>query len=308
MSFLMLSTEPRTRVFRQLFAEQLPEIAFHEEAKTVDPQALRYLMSWQFPEDLDRRYPNLELIFTTGAGIDKVIGRRLPPKARIVRMIEPGITTLVREYCVMAALALHRDLPGYLQQQRAKVWAERGAVWADQRRIGVMGLGEMGLATLEALAPFGFQLSGWSRTAKTLPGVRCHHGAEGLGAFLTDCDILICLLPLTAETRGILNAELFAQLPKGAGLVQAGRGGHQIEADLLSALDAGQLSAAFLDVTEPEPLPASSPLWTHPKVVLTPHVAGATRAETAAVATIEALRRHLAGEAPQGLVDAVRGY
>lgn len=308
MTFLFLSHADRVPVFRDALARALPDLRFCDTAADADPADVRFLMTWNFPEDLATRYPNLELIFSTGAGIDQVINVPLPPKARIVRMVEPGNTALVSDYCAMATLALHRDLPGYLQQQREKRWAGRGFTWADQRRVGVMGLGEMGLATLAALQPFGFQLSGWSRSPKAIDNVRCHHGLEGLPAFLADCDILICLLPLTPETKGILNSDLFAQLPKGAGLVQAARGGHLVEADLLSALDSGQLSAAFLDVTAAEPLPEASPLWSHPGVILTPHIAGSTRADSAAEATVENLRRHFAGEDPVGLVDPLKGY
>lgn len=308
MTFLFLSQADRVPVFRDAFSRALPQLRFCADAEAVDPAEVRFLMTWNFPPDLATRYPNLELIFSTGAGIDQVIGVPLPPKARIVRMVEPGNTSLVRDYCVMATLALHRDLPGYLQQQRDRRWAGRGFKWADQRRVGVMGLGEMGQATLAALRPFGFGLSGWSRSRKSLDGVRGHHGAGGLSGFLADCDILICLLPLTAETRGILCADLFAQLPQGAALVQAGRGGHLVQDDLLTALDSGQLSAAFLDVTTPEPLPDSSPLWSHPRVILTPHIAGNTRAASAADATIQNMRLHFDGRDPIGLVDPARGY
>lgn len=308
MTFLMLSYPERVEVFRSQFARELPEMTFVSDAAKVDPRDVRFLMTWTFPDNLETLYPNLELIFSVGAGIDQVLGVPIPPGARLVRMIEGGLTTLMRDYVVMSVLALHRRLPAYIDQQRRRDWAPQPFVWADQRRVGFMGVGEMAQASLAALQPFGFRLSGWSRTPRQIAGVCCHHGPEGLAAMLAETDILVCLLPLTPQTRGILNADLFAQLPRGASLVQAGRGAHLDQDALIAALDSGHLDAAFVDVTEPEPLPADHPLWAHPKVVLTPHAAAHTRAESAAEATIANLRLHLAGKDPKGLVDPARGY
>ena len=171
-----------------------------------------------------------------------------------------------------------------------------------------MGLGELGKASLAMLAPLGFRLRGWNRSARAIDGVECFAGAGELDAFLAGTDILVCLLPLTDETRGILSAELFAKLPKGARLVNAARGGHLIEADLLSALDTGQISEAVLDVAQIEPLPGDHPLRSDPRVLVTPHIAGVTRIETAVHALIENVRGDLAGEALPGEVDRKRGY
>lgn len=308
MTFLILTYPERANVFADVFARELPDLTFASSADAVDPADVRYLMTWSFPEDLITRYPNLELIFSTGAGIDQVVNAPLPPKARLVRMVESGVTTMVRDYVVMSVLALHRDLPAFLEQQRAQVWKTRDFVWADQRHVGILGLGQLGATVAESLRPFGFQLHGWSRSAKDLPGVTCHHGDDGLATMLAQSDILVCLLPLTDETRGILNANLFARLPKGAALVQAGRGGHMDQQALLDALNSGHLSAAFVDVTLPEPLPAGDPLWSHPRVILTPHVAGHSRADTAAEATVRNILNHRAGQPISGLVDPARGY
>lgn len=308
MAFLMLSYPERVEVFRRAFARDLPGVRFVSDAGLVDPGEVRYLMSWTFPDDLAERYPNLEVIFSVGAGIDQLAQTPMPPGTKLVRMIESGLTSLMRDYVVMSVLALHRQLPAYIDQQRRREWTALPFIWADQRRVSVLGLGELGQASLSALRPFGFQLAGWSRSAKDIDGIRSYHGPEGLSAMLASTDILICLLPLTADTRGILNADLFAQLPRGASLVQVGRGGHLDQDALLAALDSGHLEAAFVDTTDPEPLPASHPLWSHPKVVLTPHVAAHTRADSAAEATIANVRRILAGEQPHGLVDLQRGY
>lgn len=306
--FLLLSTPDRARAFARAFAEHLPGIRLATDPGAVDPAQVRYLMAWEFPDNIAARWPHLDLIFSTGAGIDQLLSRRLPAGARLVRMIEPGNTAMVRDYVVMAVLALHRDLHGYRRQQAQEVWQARQILWPDQRRVGIMGLGELGRASLAALHPFGFQLAGWSRSAKDIEGVECHHGPDGLHPFLSRTDILVCLLPLTPDTRGILNDDLFAALPPAACLVQVGRGGHLDQAALLRALDAGQLSAAFLDVTDPEPLPPGDPLWHHPGITITPHVAGHTRAETSAMATVANLRRFLTGKPLDGMVDPRRGY
>jgi glyoxylate/hydroxypyruvate reductase A len=166
----------------------------------------------------------------------------------------------------------------------------------------------LGRAVLEALRPFGFACAGWSRTSRRIDGVECFAGAESLDAFLARSDIVVCLLPLTEETRGILDRRAFDAMPQGAALVSAGRGGHVVQDDLLRALDAGRISVAVLDVTDPEPLPAAHALWAHPRVVLTPHIASETQAESSVRVVLENLRRHRRGEALIGRVDRRRGY
>jgi len=308
MAFLILSYSERVEVFRRIFARDLPQIKFASDPSQVDSKEVRYLMTWDFPENIHVTYPNLEAIFSVGAGIEQVASKPLPSRTKLVRMVESGLTSLIRDYVVMSVLALHRKLPAYLDQQRRREWKSLPFIWADQRRVSILGLGELGLASINALKPFGFQLSGWSRTTKALEGVRCYHGPEGLKKMLNETDILVCLLPLTAETRHILDAELFAQLPRGAALVQAGRGGHMDQDAFLRALDSDHLEAAFIDVTDPEPLPGNHPFWTHPKIVLTPHIAGHTRAESAAEATVANIRCLLSGENPAGLFDPRHGY
>lgn len=308
MSFLILSYPARVETFRKVFARECPELAFAGSLDEIDPADVRYLMAWAFPDNLAARFPNLELILSVGAGIDQMTGVEIPARAKLVRMVEDGVISLVRDYVVMSVLGLHRDLPAFLDQQRQEIWKAREFVWADQRRIGILGLGELGMAAVNALRPFGFKLSGWSRSLKAIEGVDCYAGDDGLKEMLAATDIAVCLLPLTSETRNILNADFFAMLPKGAGLVHAGRGGHLDQEALLEALDSGQLSGAFIDVTNPEPLPVGHRLWSHPHVVLTPHIAGHSRPETAAQATIGNIRRHLAGEPLKGSVNPALGY
>jgi glyoxylate/hydroxypyruvate reductase len=269
---------------------------------------IRHIVAWTLPDEIITALPNLEILFSVGAGIDQLDTARLPAHLRIVRMVEPGIIGTMADYVAMAALALHRDLPFHLAEQRAGRWSWRDVAPAQQCRVGVMGLGELGRASLANLAPLGFRLSGWSRSYYAIEGVDCFAGEAGLAPFLTGCDILVCLLPLTDETRHILNRDTFAMLPRGAKLINAARGGHLVQDDLLAALDSGQLASAMLDVTDPEPLPAGHPFYAHPAILLTPHVAGITRTDSAVVSLIDNLGRLLRGEPLVGEVDRRRGY
>ncbi len=223
-------------------------------------------------------------------------------------MLEPNIAESMVEYVSLAVLALHRDLPRFLDQQRREVWKEIQITAAARRRVGVMGLGQLGQAVLERLKAFGFPLAGWNRSPRQIDGVACFDGAHQLDAFLARTDILVCLLPLTDETRGILNSRLFSALPAGAMLVNVGRGGHLVQDDLLAALDSSQLSAAMLDVADPEPLPAGHPFWQHQKIIMTPHIASMTNPETAVRFVLDTIARHRRGEPLPGLVDRSRGY
>ena len=308
MSLLYKADPIRGLEWKALFAELAPEIDFRLWPEIGDPEQVRHLVAWQAPQDLIDSLPNLEVLFSTGAGVDQFDLAGLPSRVDLVRLIDPGIIEGMVEYVVFATLALHRDMPAYLAAQREGRWAPLRLTPAAARRVGVMGLGELGQAALQALRPFGFALAGWSRTRREIEGVRVFAGHTELPAFLAQSDILICLLPLTPETRGILCRESLALLPAGAGLVNAGRGGHLVETDLLTALDEGRLSAAVLDVLAQEPPAADHPFYLHPKILLTPHIAAMTHAASAARVVLANIRRHAAGEAMTGLVPRARGY
>jgi glyoxylate/hydroxypyruvate reductase len=264
---------------------------------------------WQPEPGLLASLPNLKLIVGLGAGVDHVLGDPLLPKGvPIVRLVDPYMTDAMSEYVALSVLRLHRQDLDYLAQQRAAVWLEREQKNAVERPVGILGFGTLGQDAGRKLKSLGFDVAGWSRSEKEVAGFVTYAGPAGLDAVLARSEILVCLLPLTGETAGILNAAFFARMPRGAGLVNVGRGGHLVEADLLAALDSGQLSGAVLDVVGEEPLPQDHPFWRHPRIILTPHVAAETHPETAAPIIREAIRRCAAGLPVANRVDPARGY
>jgi glyoxylate/hydroxypyruvate reductase A len=308
MALLYKGDPVRGSEWKALIAAKKPALPVHVWPETGDADAIHYLAVWEPPDDLAMRFPQTKIVFSLGAGIDQFDFSKLPSHIPLVRMLEPSITETMLEYVTLAVLALHRNLIDYIADKGAERWSPIRLAPAQTRRVGILGLGQLGEATFRKLAGFGFSMSGWGRSPRVIDGITCHAGRRALPSFLASCDILVGLLPLTEETRGILNAELFRQLPRGAALVNAGRGGHLKQDDLLSALHSGQLSAAFLDVTDPEPLPRGHPLWAHPRVIVTPHIASMTRPETAVDFVLETIERHKAGLPLRGVVDRNRGY
>src|SRR5437868_8527388 len=225
MALLYKANAVRGLEWANLFAARAPELPFRLWPDVGDPAAVRYLAVWAPPENIDATFRNLELVFSVGAGVDQLDFSQLPPHVPLIRMLEPGIAEGMVEYVTMAVLALHRDLLPFIAQQREQTWREIRGTPASKRRVGVMGLGLLGQAVLERLKFFGFPLAGWNRSPRSIEGVSCYAGEEALRDFLAQTDILVCLLPLTGQTRGILNRSLFEALPRGAKLVNVGRGG-----------------------------------------------------------------------------------
>ncbi|WP_457353904.1 2-hydroxyacid dehydrogenase [Roseateles sp. P5_D6] len=307
-TFLYMADAERGRRWGELFRRGAPTLDFRLWPDVGDPAQVQYLATWQQPEQLARRFPNLKLLFSIGAGVDQFNLASLPPAVSLVRMVEPGIVQGMVEYVLHAVLDLHRDRPAYRRQQAQRQWRPLPVRTAAQCRVGVLGLGSLGEAVLHALHGLGFDCAGWSRSRHSIDGVRCFAGEAERGEFLGRSDILICLLPLTDATRGLLNSALFDELPRGASLVHVGRGPQLVSADLLHALDDGRLGEAVLDVTDPEPLPADVPLWRHPHVQITPHIASMTQPDTAAAVVLDNVRRFEAGLQLVGLVDRSKGY
>jgi glyoxylate/hydroxypyruvate reductase A len=279
----------------------------------LDPAEIRYAAVWKPRPGELAAFPNLRVIFNLGAGVDALMVDSSLPKVPLVRVAVSDLTQRMTEYVVLHVLMHHRQELYLRASQREKRWAPKFQWPASAISVGIMGLGTLGAHAAEALRPFGFRVAGWSRAAKQIDGVDCFHGQAQLDAFLQRTDILVCLLPLTPDTRHVLNRDLLAKLnrnsPMGAPvLINAGRGGLQDEADILQCLDDGTLGAVSLDVYATEPLPIDSPFWTHPNVVLTPHNAADTDADEISRYVARQIERFEAGGALENVVDPARGY
>jgi glyoxylate/hydroxypyruvate reductase len=278
-----------------------------------NPADIAYACVWRPPTGLPSTLPNLKMIVNLGAGADHLLSDPSLPDVPIVRAAHPDLSMRVTEYVVLHTLRYHRRQPLYDAQQRERVWRVHPQPPASEVNVGIMGLGVIGSEAARVLARIGFKVAGWSARPKEIDGVQSFHGPYGLDAFLARTEILICLLPLTEATRGILNRSVFAKLKRdcaagGAFLINAGRGGLQIDADILAALDDGTLAGATVDVFPQEPLPPDSPFWSHPKVTVTPHNAGDILPAFLAADVMQQIARLEHGEQLLNLVDRKRGY
>lgn len=299
----------RAEWWRDTLQGLLPDLPVHLWDKVPDPQAVGFAVVWKHPAGGLLRFPNLRAIVSIGAGVDHVlVDPDLPQGVPIIRTTGDDLTQRMREYVCLHVLRLHRRHPEVAAAQGREEWLQLVTPPAPQRRVGVMGLGNLGAACARALVGLGFSVSGWARRVKDIPGVEAHAGAAGLPGFLAGAEILVNLLPLTPATRGILSGDLFAQLPAGAGLINAARGEHLVEPDLIPALDAGHLSRAVLDVFETEPLPAGHPFWGDPRIDVTPHTASLIDPAAGARLIADNIRRVLEGRPVPDLVDLGRGY
>ena len=284
----------------------------HAADKSADLSQARYAVMWKPDVDLFQRAPNLDVLFSGGAGVDSILATPGLPDRPIVRFVDQSLTTRMSEWVVLQALSHLRQMPTYLAQQRRSEWRELAQPEAKDLTVGVMGLGKLGLDSVAKLKVMGFNVVGWSRSAKVIEGVETFD-ADGLNAFLGRTDILVGLLPLTPETRGLFDSSLFAKLRQGGALgkpvfINAGRGGSQVEADLVSALETGMLGGASLDVFEQEPLSKESPFWSMDNVIVTPHAASASDIRALFRNAEVQMRRFEAGEALQHVVDRTAGY
>ncbi len=312
MALLVLVGEGNARGFAEPVRRHAPDRDIRVWPDMGDVDDIRYALVWKPPRGVLGSLPNLRVIFSAGAGVDHVLSDPGLPDVPLVRYVDPNLTLRMREYVVLNVLLHQRRMPEYGEQQRRREWQAFALPAADEVRVGVMGLGTLGADCAQALAEVGFRVAGWSRSTKTLPGIDCY-AADGLDAFLARTDILVCLLPATEETRGLINRTFIAKLAKdgplpGPVLINAGRGAVHVEADIIAALEAGALWACSLDVFETEPLPASSPLWTHPRVVITPHVASITDPGVLARQVIVQIAHFESGEPLENQVDLGQGY
>jgi glyoxylate/hydroxypyruvate reductase A len=283
-----------------------PEVSGHDSS-------VGFACVWLPPPGLLARLPNLKAIINLGAGVDRLLADPTLPNVPIARVVHADLATRVTEYVVLHVLMHHRRQRLYEAQQRDRRWQACHQPSASEVTVGIMGLGVIGREAAAALVNLGFRVAGWSRTPKSLPGIETFHGTEELDGFLRRTEILVCLLPLTRDTEAILNLALFRKLKRdgasgGAFLINAGRGQQQVDGDILAALDEGTLSGATLDVFPQEPLPPQSPLWTHPKVTVTPHNAGDISPRVFAPIVFAQIERFERGLPMDNLIDRKRGY
>lgn len=296
------------------FAELLPDHEIVKLGDAVDAASVEYAMTWYHPVGSLARYPNLKAIFSMGAGVDHMFRDPDLPSVPIARVVDPDLTNRMSEYIVLHALSIMRQARRYREQQQGRIWLDDD--WqpaASDVRVGVMGMGVLGLDAARKLKMMGFQVAGWSKTPKRLDGIETFTGHEDLQAFLARTDILVSLLPLTDDTRGLINMRLLKGLARDGrvpapSLINAGRGGLQIETDILACLDDGTLYEVVLDVFQTEPLPDASTLWKHPRVTITPHNASVSDPLAVGRAIAEQVRRVERGEPLINTVSKARGY
>lgn len=293
-------TAALTRHYPGLEVRQWPETGAVEE--------IEYALIWASPDGFLHDLPALRVVFSLGAGVDHLMGSEVPDRVELIRMVDAALSEGMIEYIVYHVLRRHRRMADYERQQAAADWRIHPQRRPGERKIGLLGLGELGGACARTLSGLGFDVAGWARSSREIPGVTAVSGDDGLDWLLGRSEIVICLLPLTAQTRGILNGSLFARMPPGSTLINAARGQHLIEEDLLIALGEGRLGHAVLDTFHEEPLPADHAFWQHPHITVTPHMASLTNPETGAEAVARGIRADRAGEPIPHRVDRSRGY
>src|SRR5215471_8791905 len=309
MALLFRSTVDSEARWKPQLTRLMPELEVRIWPDIGDPAEIDYALVWRPEPGLLASLPRLKLILSLGAGVDHILcDPDLPRNVPIVRLVDPYMTDAMSEYVVLQVLRLHRRHLEYRAQQEAEIWRELDQKNAVERTVGILGFGELGQDAAGKLTQLGFDVALWGRRPRSVEGLLGYAGDAGLLALLGRSEILVCLLPLTDVTAGILNARTLAMLPKGAALVNAARGGHLVEEDLLDGLACGRLSAAVLDVFRDEPLPAGHPFWHHPRIVVTPHVAAATHPPTAAPIILDNIRRFEAGLPLLNQVDPAQGY
>lgn len=300
-----LNPDPWAREFRRL----APELDLRIWPDVGDPAGITLSFTWKAPMGVFRRFENLGCIASLGSGVDHILSDPdLPAGVPVTRVVDPSAAQYMREYVAMAVLNHCRWWSFFEKCQSQTVWRPKLPRFAETTQVGVMGMGQMGMAVAQTLSFLGFQVTGWRRTAQIETEFRIFNGEAGLGKFLSTAQILVCLLPLTPQTRDILNLRTFSALPQGAYIINVARGELLIEEDLLSAIDSGHLSGACLDVFRTEPLPSEHPFWRHGQIVVTPHISSNTNPKKVVPAVLENYRRLKSGEPLLHQVDLSKGY
>ncbi|MFQ5627721.1 MAG: 2-hydroxyacid dehydrogenase [bacterium] len=309
MALLILFTNRDPQTWEHALHSIDPKLDIRVWPDSGDPAEIDFVLAWNHPAGELRQFPNLCCVQSLGAGVDHILrDPDLPKDVIVARIVDRLLVDSMTRYLTTVVLHHISHFKAYYEQQRLKHWQPHAQIDPKVKTVGIMGLGQLGSAAAQAFQIMGFPVCGWSRTQKSLEGIRSFASKGQLPVFLAHTDILICLLPLTAATENILNTENFCRLKSGAYLINVARGRHLVDADLLEALDSGQLSGACLDVFRTEPLPPDHPFWRHPKITMTPHISSITDPQAAAWQIVENYRRMQEGKALLNVVDAERGY
>jgi glyoxylate/hydroxypyruvate reductase len=311
MALLIIELDKRignATAWRATFAEQLPDLEIRIWPDCGKPVEIEYLAFMHPDFDVLPVFPNLRAMFSRSAGVEAFVDHSRLPKVPLGKIEPSGGDPMMTEYVVMHVLRFHREMPAYHAAQANREWLRKSIMRPEKRRIGFLGYGMMAKAPALVLKSLGFPVSAWVRSPRDKEEVPIFHGRDQLGPFLNQTDIAVCLLPLTRETEGIFCARSFAMMPRGAMLINVGRGKHVVDADLIAALDSGQLSYAALDALWPEPLPPENPLWLHPKVTVMPHVARRPTVHQLVTEIVANIRSLEAGGGLLQEIDKTLGY
>ena len=310
MRILLHRADGKTEPWIKDFAKYLPDAEIEIWHAGEKCQACDYAVVWSPPEAMLAELATVKAIFVTGAGVDALLkfGDALPRHIPIIRLEDAGMAIQMAEYVTHAALRYFRRFDEYETQARAGQWAPLPQYPKEDFAVGVLGMGVLGTAALKALAPFGFPLRGWSRSEKSMPGVQCFHGEQGLDTFLRGSRVLVCMLPLTPETSNLIDRTNMCKLPQGAFLINVARGAHLAEPELVALIKSGHIAAATLDVFRNEPLPAQHPFWQEPRISITPHISALTLRRESVQQIAEKIRKVEQGQPVADVVDRNRGY
>ncbi|HEX7982358.1 MAG TPA: glyoxylate/hydroxypyruvate reductase A [Duganella sp.] len=310
MRILLHRADGKTEPWIKDFTKFLPEAEFEIWHAGEPSQPCDYAVVWSPPEAMLPELAQVKAIFNTGAGVDALLrfGDAIPREVPIIRLNDAGMAVQMAEYVTYSVLRYFRRFDEYENQARAGLWAPLPQHNRGDFAIGVLGMGVLGKRVLEALAPFGFPLRGWSRTEKAMPGVQCYHGSEGLDTFLRGSRVLVCMLPLTPDTSNLVDRTNMCKLPAGAFVINVARGAHIAEPDLLALIKSGHIAAATLDVFRNEPLPAQHPFWQEPRITITPHISALTLRRESVQQIAEKIRKLEKGEPVADIVDRNQGY
>jgi len=310
MRILLHRADGRTEPWLKDFSKYLPEAEFEIWHAGEKSQPCDYAVVWSPPEAMLPELAQVKAIFNTGAGVDALLryGDAIPRDIPIIRLGDAGMGLQMAEYVTHAVLRYFRRFDDYERQARAGIWAALPPYNREDFAIGVLGLGALGMRVIEALAPFGFPLRGWSRTEKRIDGVQCYQGLDGLDTFLRGSRVLVCMLPLTPETNNLIDRSNLGKLPAGAYVINVARGAHIAEPELLSLIKSGHIAAATLDVFRNEPLPAQHPFWQEPRITITPHISALTLRRESVQQIADKIRSFESGQPVADIVDRNLGY